>query len=61
MSQDLGVVESEDACHALHIRLRPIHRKHFPKISLLKLTVQLEFNVTAETEDQFCLLPNRLT
>jgi hypothetical protein len=57
LSQDLYVAESEDACHdrlsAAHIKLKPIHRKHFPSISLLKLTVQLEFSITAEIGDQF--------
>jgi hypothetical protein len=66
MSQDLYVVESEDACSVLrlsvaHIKLQSVHHKQFPSISLLKLTVKLEFSITAEIGDQFWLLPYRLT
>jgi hypothetical protein len=64
VSQDLYVVESEDTCSLLrlsvaHIKLQPIHHKQFPSISLLKFTVKLEFSITAETRDQFFLLPYR--
>jgi len=46
---------------AAHIKLQPIHHRQFPSISLLTLTVQLEFITTAVIGDQFYLLPNGLT
>jgi len=66
MSQDLYVVESEDAYHEWGCRLPTsncsLFTIKFPSISLLKLTVQLEFRTTGETGDQLYsyLLPNRL-